>query len=198
MKQGVVPATMWFHDEAGHNAEAKNELRDVLSSETEMFITPKPTRLISRVLELASDTNSIVLDSFAGSGTTGHAVAKLNAADGGNRRYILVEVVPDIAKGVTCQRLERVCNGYADVKGNAVAGFGIAGWDGRCWTSRGTSTVTCRSPTWLVSSICWNQACPCRLGHARIVRCSECITGEQFICCTTAYSATVGLPAAMC
>lgn len=53
------------------------------------FFTPKPTRLLARILELATDENSIILDSFAGSGTTGHAVLQANQKDGGNRRFIL-------------------------------------------------------------------------------------------------------------
>ncbi|MBI2918637.1 MAG: site-specific DNA-methyltransferase [Chloroflexi bacterium] len=124
VKQGVVPATMWLHDEAGHNAEAKNELRDVLSADTEMFITPKPTRLVRRVLELASDRDSLVLDSFAGSGTTGHAVLKLNAQDGGNRRFILVEMEPDVARSITAERVRRVALGYANARGEHVEGLG--------------------------------------------------------------------------
>ena len=56
------------------------------------FDTPKPTRLIQRILQIATDKDSLILDSFAGSGTTGHAVLKQNAEDGGNRRFILVEM----------------------------------------------------------------------------------------------------------
>jgi site-specific DNA-methyltransferase (adenine-specific)/adenine-specific DNA-methyltransferase len=150
VKQGVVPATMWFHDEAGHNAEAKNELREALCSDAEMFITPKPTRLIERVLELASDPDSLILDSFAGSGTTGHAVLKLNVQTTTNnlsepnvsaqfdldlspvkpvklpsqRRFILVELEPNIARDVTAERVRRVSNGYTNAKGEQVEGLG--------------------------------------------------------------------------
>lgn len=124
VKQGVVPATMWFHDEAGHNAEAKNELRETLGSDTEMFITPKPTRLIARVLELSSDPNSLVLDSFAGSGTTGHAVLNLNKSNESNRRFILVEIEPQIAQSITAERVRRVAEGYTNAKGEHVEGLG--------------------------------------------------------------------------
>ncbi|MEO8411804.1 MAG: site-specific DNA-methyltransferase, partial [Propionivibrio sp.] len=70
VKQGVSPSTMWFYDEAGHNAEAKNEI-NALALSDDVFITPKPEKLIKQVLTIASNPNDLVLDSFAGSGTTG-------------------------------------------------------------------------------------------------------------------------------
>jgi adenine-specific DNA-methyltransferase len=80
VKQGVVPQTLWSYQIVGHTQEAKQELLSVLQFETsaDVFITPKPTRLIERVLQIASNPGDLVLDSFAGSGTTGHAVLKLN------------------------------------------------------------------------------------------------------------------------
>ena len=83
---GVVPSTWWSHDEAGHNAEAKNELRAVSADADEMFITPKPERLIKRILEVASKPGDLVLDSFAGSGTTGAVAHKMG------RRWIMIEL----------------------------------------------------------------------------------------------------------
>ena len=80
-----------------------------------MFITPKPTKLIRRILDVASDKDSLILDSFAGSGTTGHAVLAQNAADGGTRRFILVEMDNHISRNITAQRLMRVSQGYNDV-----------------------------------------------------------------------------------
>ncbi|MFZ1507859.1 MAG: site-specific DNA-methyltransferase [Anaerolineae bacterium] len=124
VKQGVVPATMWFHDEAGHNAEAKNELRDALSSDAEMFITPKPTRLVKRILELASDHDSLILDSFAGSGTTGHAVLSLNKETRASRRFILVEMDPKICREIATERVRRVAQGYTNAKGEHIASLG--------------------------------------------------------------------------
>lgn len=112
VKQGVVPATIWLHKEAGQNAEAKAEVRELLSKSGDIFITPKPTKLIRRILEVATDKDSLILDSFAGSGTTGHAVLAANRADGGNRRFILVEMDPSICRDVTVQRLSRVIGGY--------------------------------------------------------------------------------------
>jgi adenine-specific DNA-methyltransferase len=66
----------------------------------------------------------VILDSFAGSGTTGHAVLKQNAEDGGNRRFILVEMDDNIARNVTAERIKRVASGYTNAKGNAVEGLG--------------------------------------------------------------------------
>lgn len=109
---GTVPATWWSHSEVGHTDEAKKELRAILSDTGALdFVTPKPVRLIRRVLDIASDPDSLVLDSFAGSATTAHAVLAQNAKDGGNRRFILVEC-EDYADKLTAERVRRVINGY--------------------------------------------------------------------------------------
>jgi DNA modification methylase len=113
VKDGVVPSTMWFHEEAGHNAEAKNELRELFPDADELFLTPKPTRLIERILEIATDPGDLVLDSFAGTATTGHATLKKNAQDRGDRRFILVEMEEEVARDVAHQRLKRAVEGYA-------------------------------------------------------------------------------------
>ena len=75
-------------------------------------ITPKPVRLLQRILEIATDEDSIVLDSFAGSGTTAHAIIAMNKKDGGNRRFILVEC-EDYADKLTAERVRRVIKGYS-------------------------------------------------------------------------------------
>ncbi len=106
VKQGVVPTTLWYRDEVGDNQEAKQELKSQLDGD--VFATPKPTRLIQRILQIATDKDSLVLDSFAGSGTTGHAVLKQNAEDGGTRRFILVEMEEKIARTITAERVRRV------------------------------------------------------------------------------------------
>lgn len=108
----TVPSTWWPHDFAGHTDEAKKELREIMHGEGTDFFTPKPTRLLSRILELATDENSIILDSFAGSGTTAHAVLAANHKDGGNRRFILVEC-EEYADTLTAERVRRVINGYS-------------------------------------------------------------------------------------
>ena len=126
VKEGVVPQTMWFYKDVGHTQEAKKELLDLVkfNKSDDVFITPKPTRLIQRILQIATDNDSLILDSFAGSGTTGHAVLKQNAEDGGNRRFILVEMESHIARNVTAERVRRVAEGYTNAKGEPVAGLG--------------------------------------------------------------------------
>lgn len=120
----VVPRSIWGFKEAGHNQEAKLEILDVISSVG--FATPKPTRLIERILQIATNPGDLVLDSFAGSGTTGHAVLKMNAAnpEQNPRRFILVEMEPAIAKTITAERVKRVAEGYTNAKGEAVPGLG--------------------------------------------------------------------------
>ena len=91
-------------------------------SGSSVFDTPKPPRLLERILQIATDKDSIILDSFAGSGTTGHAVLNMNKADGGHRKFILVEMM-DYAETITAERVRRVIDGYGAGK-NAVDGTG--------------------------------------------------------------------------
>lgn len=115
VKQGVVPQTLWTYQEVGHTQEAKKELIAIcdFADSPSVFITPKPTRLIRRILEIATDKDSLVLDSFAGTGTTGHAVLAINRQGGGNRRFILVEMDESICRTITAQRLKRAVDGFA-------------------------------------------------------------------------------------
>jgi len=108
-----VPQTLWFYSDVGHTQDAKKQLLEigVLRGEEET-ITPKPVELIDHVLEIGADDDALVLDSFAGSGTTAHAVLKANAADNGTRRCILVEG-EDYADRLTAERVRRVIKGYA-------------------------------------------------------------------------------------
>jgi len=114
VKQGRVPQTLWFYTDVGHTQDAKKTLLEigVINSQEDATITPKPVPLLERVLDLACSPDSIVLDSFAGSGTTAHAVLKANARDGGARRFLLVES-EDYAERLTAERVRRVINGYA-------------------------------------------------------------------------------------
>lgn len=105
----VVPTTWWPHENAGHTDEASKELT-AFGLDTP-FATPKPVRLLSRILEVATNPNSLILDSFAGSGTTAHAVLDANEKDGGNRRFILIEC-EEYADTLTAERVRRVINGY--------------------------------------------------------------------------------------
>jgi 16S rRNA G966 N2-methylase RsmD len=88
------------------------------------FPFPKPVDLVRYLVSMIQGDDFLVLDSFAGSGTTAHAVLKLNSEDGGNRRFILVEMDEGIAKNVTAERVRRVAGGYANAKGEAVPGLG--------------------------------------------------------------------------
>jgi len=122
---GLVPWTWWPHEDVGHTDEARKEIQALFGTQT-AFDTPKPSRLIERILQIASNPGDLVLDSFAGSGTTGHAVLKMNAAqpDKPARRFILVEMEPKIAREVTAERVRRVAQGYTNAKGEAVPGLG--------------------------------------------------------------------------
>ena len=121
VKEGVVTETLWFHQEVGNTQEAKKEVVELLDDAGEVFITPKPTRLIKRILRLATDEDSLVLDSFAGSGTTGQAVLELNKEDGGDRKFVLVQQKYDskdderkklnICHTITAERVRRVIVG---------------------------------------------------------------------------------------
>lgn len=117
----VVPRSFWTPNEAGHNQEGKLELIDL--NITEFFATPKPSRLVKRVLEIATNPGDLVLDSFAGSGTTGHAVLNMNK-DGGKRRFILVEMESKIARNITAERVHRITHGYTNANGEKIEGLG--------------------------------------------------------------------------
>lgn len=92
------------------NKDAADEMESILSSK-KAFSTPKPEHLIKSIVSLSSDKDSIILDSFAGSGTTAHAVLNLNKQDVGNRKFILVEM-EDYANDITAERVKRVAKGY--------------------------------------------------------------------------------------
>ena len=108
--EGFVPWSWWPSEEVGHTDEAKKEMHALFGRE-DAFLTPKPRRLLSRIVEIATKTDSIVLDSFAGSGTTAHAVMQANEKDDGERRFILVEM-EEYANRLTAERMRRVINGY--------------------------------------------------------------------------------------
>jgi len=122
VKEGVVPSTILLREEVGDNQEAKQELKTI--GINDLFATPKPPRLVQRIFEIATNPGDLVLDSFSGSGTTGHAVLNLNKQDGGNRKFILVEMEPKIAQDITAERVRRVAQGYTNAKGEKVEGLG--------------------------------------------------------------------------
>ena len=123
VQSGTVPVTWWKREDFGDNQEATQELRALFNDTGVPFETPKPVRLIKKILELATnkEDNDIVLDFFAGSGTTAQAVLEINEEDQGNRRFILVQL-PDPTEhehyatiaDVTKERIRRVINKPSD------------------------------------------------------------------------------------
>ncbi len=107
--------------DAPGNVEATKELSEIMGPKA--FAFPKPSELIATLIEQATKPGDLVLDSFVGSGTTGHAVLRVNT-NGGTRRFILVEMEPEIARGITAERIKRVAQGYTNSKGKSVSGLG--------------------------------------------------------------------------
>jgi adenine-specific DNA-methyltransferase len=101
-----------------------NEVKELFPDNKRPFDFPKPTGLIEELLSFTTSGEDLILDSFAGSGTTGHAVLKLNRADQQRRRFILVEMKESIARNITAERVRRVAEGYKNAKGERVEGFG--------------------------------------------------------------------------
>ena len=117
VRQGLTWPTIWQtdkHSKFPTNRDGSAELTQVFGAPSE-FDTPKPTGLIDRILRVATGPDDIVLDSFAGSGTTAHAVLNLNKEDGGNRKFILIEC-EDYADLITAERVRRVINGVENTK----------------------------------------------------------------------------------
>ena len=112
VRPGLTWPTIWKTDKHSHfptNRDGSTELTQIFGVPSE-FDTPKPTGLIERILKIACGPNDIILDSFAGSGTTAHAVLDLNKKDSGNRKFIIVEYM-DYADNLTAERVRRVING---------------------------------------------------------------------------------------
>ena len=123
IQDGVVPSTWWTFQEVGHNDEGQKETAELIGPK--LFTTPKPVRLVNRMLGIGADQEDLILDFFAGSGTTAHAVLDLNKQDGGNRKFILVQLpeptdrtdYPTIAD-ITKERVRRVIKKLNDEDGN--------------------------------------------------------------------------------
>ena len=113
-------SNLW--DDLEGNKKATRDVRAVFAEEDMSFDFPKPVQLIERIIQIANDESAIILDSFAGSGTTAQAVLNMNKADNGNRKFILVEMM-DYAESITAERVKRVINGYGEGK-NAAKGTG--------------------------------------------------------------------------
>lgn len=109
------PETIFYNKDVGSNRTSMAQIKRLFGDE-KSFTTPKPIGLIERILQIATKPGDIILDSFAGSGTTAHAVLNMNKQDGGNRRFILVEM-EDYADTITAERVKRVIDGYKDTPG---------------------------------------------------------------------------------
>lgn len=127
VQEGVVPSTIWTYNEVGHNQQAKQELKNLLEDQSVGFETPKPVALIQQIIRIATEPDDLILDSFAGSGSTGHAVLSQNAEDGGSRRFILVEMEEKICQTVTTQRMAKAINGYAPTRAGRERVPGLGG-----------------------------------------------------------------------
>src|SRR3989344_2214146 len=115
--------------EIGTTAEGTNELKGIFSVK-DVFQNPKPTELIKFFLKFGADDNAVILDFFAGSGTTGHSVLKLNQEDGGKRKFILCTNNEDnngnglrIATDICYPRIKKVIEGYKNIKNERIAGL---------------------------------------------------------------------------
>ena len=115
VQQSVPAQTIWGYADVNHSDGAKKYLAEIFGGKEAPFSTPKPVELLERIVRIATQPDSIVLDSFAGSGTTAHAVLAANQKDGGERKFILVEC-EDYADKLTAERVRRVIKGY-DFKG---------------------------------------------------------------------------------
>jgi adenine-specific DNA-methyltransferase len=122
VQQGLIPQTVWDHSEVGHTQEAKQEYLQILSG-TEVFTTPKPVALLRKIFHVATNPGDLILDSFAGSGTSAHAILELNKQEKQKRNFILVQMPYDtkenqrnninIARAITAERVRRVIKGYS-------------------------------------------------------------------------------------
>ena len=112
--KGITQRSLLIDAVYGRTETGNDDIKAIFG--TKPFDYPKPVSLIKHFISIASDKDAIILDSFAGSGTTAHAVLNLNKTDGGNRKFILVEMC-DYAENITAERVRRVINGYGEKEG---------------------------------------------------------------------------------
>ena len=120
--EGKTKAVSNLWDDIDGNKKATRDVRSIFNNQSQTFDYPKPISLIERIVQMSNDPNAVILDSFAGSGTTAHAVLNMNKVDGGNRKFILVEMM-DYADSITAERVKRVIGGYGSGR-QAVEGSG--------------------------------------------------------------------------
>lgn len=119
VNRGVTPLTLWTYQEVGHTQDAKKEIKELFPDE-DPFPTPKPVKLLKRILQLVGKDDALYLDSFAGSGTTMQAAMELNHEDGGRRKCVLVQMPenterePDknMCRDITRERVKRAVERY--------------------------------------------------------------------------------------
>jgi adenine-specific DNA-methyltransferase len=188
VRDGLIPQNWWPHTEAGHTDEATKELDRLFGGES-LFDTPKPVRLVTRMCQVGAVTgDDIVLDFFAGSGTTAHTVLELNKQDGGNRKFILVQLpeptsredYPTIAD-ITKERVRRVIKklneehaGKLDLDGGKTQdrGFLCSSWRSRTscrgmprWRTMSRFSSSSSTCTWITyardapTRICSSKSC---------------------------------------
>lgn len=130
VKEGITPLTIWYHKDVGHNQEAAQECRKIFDGE-QYFDTPKPVRLLKRMAEISLNGGDIIMDFFAGSGTTGQVISELNLEDNGSRKFILVQI-PEATEedseackagykkisDITIERNKRIVNSIIEEKKN--------------------------------------------------------------------------------
>jgi adenine-specific DNA-methyltransferase len=122
--KGKGITNLWLGEDVGYTADGGNTL-EAITGERNDFIYPKPVSLMDRIIQIAGNKESIIMDYFAGSGTMGQAVLESNKADGGNRQFILItNNENEICEQVTSKRLTKVINGYTSNKGVEVPGTG--------------------------------------------------------------------------
>lgn len=112
VRDSIPAQTIWKYADVSHSDAAKKRLVEMFQEQDVPFATPKPVELIDRILTLIQKDDALILDSFAGSGTTGHAVLAANKRDNGTRKFILIECEP-YAYSLTADRVKRVIEGYA-------------------------------------------------------------------------------------
>ncbi len=122
VQEGLIPQTVWDHLDVGHTQEAKQEYLQILA-DVGVMTTPKPLALLKRIFQIATNPGDLILDSFAGSGSSGHSILEMNKEDGGSRKFILVQMPYDtndnekqqfnICKKVTAERVRRAIAGYS-------------------------------------------------------------------------------------
>lgn len=135
VQEGRPPDALLSPKDVGFNSNGTTLLRQMLGGGA--FTQPKPVELVRYLLTMIRDKNAIVLDSFAGSGTTGQAVLDLNKSDGGNRKFILIEIEKEVCNKVTCKRLKAAIEGYNyEKKGKTFKEEGLGGGFQYCRLSK--------------------------------------------------------------